>query len=132
MPPRRQYIREVKRQAVPTEILNTTWVLESFDHNPPDCGITLNFLPKGQLTFKFKDDLYEGDYLWYFASEDSISFHTRPLEKFAWTSDNCEMNPPHFAMYLESSKLIKRTPDRLFFLYIDKELVFTKVLTGNP
>src|SRR4051794_1861874 len=113
MPPRRQYISELKKQVVPKEIFDTKWVLESYDHHPPDCSITISFLPKGQFVFYFKNKMYDSDGFWYMMKgSDTIDFHLHPLEKIAWTSDNCEMNPSHFAMYLEGDKKINVVNDR--------------------
>jgi len=129
LPPRRQYIKEAKRQRIPIEIVNTTWSLESFGNKAPDCSIQMTFLEKGQLTFRFKNELFQGDNLWYIVKEDStIEFHTRPLEKLTWTSDNCEMNPSIFALYIEGDKKVKIESSKLTFVTLDnQEFVFSKM-----
>src|SRR5262245_23457759 len=104
MPPRRQYMSEVKHQNIPREILNSEWALETFDSQAPDCGLTMKFLEKGQFTFTFKGQLYAGDNLWYVVKDSVIEFQTRPLEKIAWTTDDCKMNPSIFALYLLGDK----------------------------
>ena len=94
----------------------------------PDCEITIGFLDKGQLVFKFKDELYDGDYLWYIANGSTIDFHTRPLEKLAWTIDNCEMNPSVFALYIQGQKKLDIHEGELVFMTFDnKELKFKKL-----
>jgi hypothetical protein len=127
MPPRRQYLKEVKHQTIPKEILNTTWALESFDNKAPDCPITMTFLERGQFTFQFKGELYEGDNLYYLVKDGRIEFHTRPLEKIVWTLDECEMNPNKFALYIQGPKKVNIENDRLKFQWIGKELIFIKV-----
>jgi len=127
MPPRRQYIKLIRKQAAPKEILNSEWSLESFDNKAPDCSLSLKFLDKGQLTFKFKDHEYRGDFLWYLVKDSLIEFHTRPLEKFAWTSDKCEMNPSAFALYLHGDKKVIIADNKLRFDTFDKKrFVFRK------
>ena len=128
LPPRRQYIKTVKQQRIPIEILSTSWTLESFGNKVPDCSITMTFLEKGQLTLGFKNELFQGDNLWYIVKDSTIEFHTRPLEKLAWTSDNCEMNPSIFALYIHGSKTIKIESSKLTFIAFDNsEFVFSKV-----
>ncbi|CAN5269509.1 hypothetical protein BH09BAC3_BH09BAC3_23630 [soil metagenome] len=127
MPPRRQYIANVKRQTVPNELLKGEWALETFDDKAPDCDVTIRFLDKGQFTFNFKDDLYAGDNLWYLVKDSVIEFHTRPLEKLAWTEDNCEMNPSVFALYLMGDKKVTVIKDKMSFDAFDKKrFVFRK------
>lgn len=126
LPPRRQYIREVKKQKIPKEILNTNWTLESFDHKTPDCSVTMSFLEKGQFIIKFKSELYQGDYLWYIVRDTGIEFHTRPLEKLAWTKDNCETNPSSFALYVHGDKKVSITNDRLTFVTFDNRNWYSK------
>lgn len=126
--PKRQRIKEVGLQSIPSEILNTYWTLETYDNQKPDCEIIVGFLDKGQLVFKFKGELYDGDYLWYFVKDSVINFHTRPLEKLAWTSDNCEMNPSTFATYIQGDKPFHIQNGKLVFKTFDnRELKFTKV-----
>ena len=130
MPPRRQYIAELKAQTVPTEILNTSWEMQSYDHHAPDCSIKINFRPKGQFVFHFKNEEYADDAFWYLMkSNDTIDFHLHPLEKIAWTSDNCQMNPSHFALAMEGSWKLKITSDQL--MLVDRsnvEMIFKKIL----
>lgn len=126
--PRRQRIKEVGRQQAPEEILNTFWTLETFDNKKPDCEIIIGFLDKGQLVFKFQDKLYDGDYLWYIVRDSVINFHTRPLEKLAWTTDNCEMNPSIFALYIQGDKPLDIQGGTLVFMTFDnKKLRFKKL-----
>lgn len=126
--PKRQRIKEVGRQSIPSEILNTYWALATFDSQKPDCEIIIGFLDKGQLIFKFKGELYDGDYLWYIVKDSMINFHTRPLEKLAWTSDNCEMNPSTFAMYIQGDKPFYMEDGQLIFKTFDnRELKFKRV-----
>ena len=128
MPPRRQYIKEVKRQVVPKEILNSEWALETFDNKIPDCNLTMKFLGRGQFEITFKGKVYNGDNLWYLVKGSVIEFHTRPLEKFAWTNNNCEMNPPYFALLIQGSKKMHVTKDKMTIVTSDKkEFVFKKV-----
>ena len=88
----------------------------------------MGFLDKGQLVFKFKGEMYDGDYLWYIVTGSKINFHTRPLEKLAWTADNCEMNPSTFAMYIQGDKALNIHDGQLVFMTFDnKELKFKKV-----
>lgn len=112
MPPRRQYIKEVKHQIVPEGILNSEWVLETFDNHTSDCNLTIAFLEKGQFTFKVKDELFTGDYLWYQVKDSTIEFHTRPIEKIFWRGFNCEIDPDNFARYLSGEKRIAIEADR--------------------
>ena len=85
MPPRRQYIKEAKRQIIPGELLNTRWTLESWDNKVPDCKLTMDFYEKGRFTFKWNDLDFAGDNLWYLVKDSRITFHTRPIEKIVWT-----------------------------------------------
>ena len=126
--PKRQRVKEVRRQSIPTEIINTYWTLESIDNEKPDCEIIIGLLDKGQLILKFKGELYDGDYLWYIVKDSVIDFHTTPLEKFAWTSDNCEMNPPSFASYIDGTRQFSIQDGKLTFMTFDnKELRFAKM-----
>ena len=128
MPPRRQYMKTVKRQTIPKEILNTEWTLESFDDKAPDCSLSMKFLERGQFTFRFKDQLYAGDNLWYLVKDSVIEFQMRPLEKIAWTTDNCAMNPSVFALYLMGDQKVVIENDRLTFDTFDKKkFIFKKV-----
>jgi hypothetical protein len=60
MPPRRQYIKEVKRQVIPKELLNSQWTLETINNKNPDCSLTMRFLDQGELTFTIQGQLFEG------------------------------------------------------------------------
>ncbi len=128
LPPRRQYLSEIKKQDVPAIISNTTWDLVLFDKQIPDCSISFSFLQKGQLILSFKGEHYRGDNLWYLYKDSStIEFHTRPLEKFAWTKDTCDVNPYRFAFYIQGDKKITFTQDLMSFKTFDnKEMVFKK------
>jgi hypothetical protein len=128
LPPRRQYISEIKKQHIPVTLLNTTWDLVSFNQQIPDCSISFSFLEKGQLTIGFKGELYRGDNLWYLCKDSStIAFHTRPVEKFVWTQDTCGMNPYRFAFYIQGDKKITFTNDKMSFkTFDDKEFIFKK------
>ena len=125
LPPRRQYIKEAKHQKIPAELLNTSWTLEKFDSSAPDCPITMHLLERGKLTIEFKAETYDGDHLWYIVNGPVIEFHTHPMEKLAWTSDGCEMNPFHFAMYLDGDQTIKLENNTLS-LSSSHTLIFTK------
>lgn len=127
--PKRQRIKEVERQSIPKELLNTYWTLDTYDNKRPDCEILMGFLEKGQLVFKFKGELYDGDYLWYFINDSKINFHVSPLDKLDWTgTDNCEMNPAAFARYIEGNKPFNIHDGQLIFKSFDnKELKFKKV-----
>ena len=125
--PKRQRIKEVERQSIPSEILNTYWALERFDSKTPDCEIVVGFLSKGQLVFKFKGELYNGNYLWYIVKDSVINFHTRPLEKLAWTGDNCEMNPSTLAMHIQGEKPFHIKNGQLVFKWFESELKFKKL-----
>lgn len=120
MPPRRQYISAANRQTIPDEILNTEWTLESFEAKIPDCGLSMKFLDKGRFTIKFGDQVLAGDNLWYLMKDGVIEFHTTPLEKIAWTGDNCEMNPSVFALYLMGDKKVTIVNNTLTFDTFDK------------
>ena len=88
----------------------------------------MGFLDNRQLVFKFKGELYDGYYLWYIVTASKINFHTRPLEKLAWTTDNCEMNPSTFALYIQGDKPLNIHDGQLVFMTFDnKELKFKKV-----
>ncbi len=126
--PKRNRIKEVKLQRIPNEFLNTYWVLETLDNKEPDCKIVIGFLEKGQLVFKFKDENYEGDFMWYIFKNSIIEFHTRPLEKLAWTKDNCKINPSSFSLYIQGERKYKLENNYLVFESFDsKELKFTKL-----
>ncbi|MEO7991519.1 MAG: hypothetical protein ABI663_18345 [Chryseolinea sp.] len=128
LPPKRQYIKEAKQQVIPEAILNTYWALQSFDNKPPDCDITIGFLDKGQFIIKFKNDKLDGDHLWYVIKDTEVVIHTRPLEKIAWTSDDCEVNPASFARISLGEKVGKIVSNKLIFVtYDNKELVFNKL-----
>lgn len=88
----------------------------------------MTFLDKGQFIFKFKDEVYKGENLWYIVKDSSvIEFHTRPLEKMAWTKDECQMNPSVFSLYLAGNKKLTITGSKLSFVTFDKRrFVFIK------
>lgn len=109
--PRRQRVKEVRDQQIPETLLNTYWDVVSVDGQQPDCGVSIGLLDKGQLTIVYKDEVYDGNYLWYVVRDADIYFHTRPLYKPAWTSDDCKMNPFVLSLYLESSGAFKIQPD---------------------
>ena len=126
--PKRQRIKEVGQQSIPEEILNTYWTLVSFDNKRPDCELIIGFLDRGQLVLKFKGEVYDGDNLWYIVKDSTIDFHTRPLEKLAWTTDSCEMNPSSFALHIQGIKPFGIRDGHLVFMTFDnRELRFRKV-----
>jgi hypothetical protein len=128
MPPRRQYIKEVKRQVIPKELLNCQWTLETIDNKKPDCSLTMKFLDKGELTFTIQGRLFEGDYLWYIVKDSIIKFHAIPLDKFAFTEFNCEPKPDTFAQYLLGvNKVLIRDKRMTLLTYGKEELIFKKV-----
>jgi len=129
IPGKRKLIREVQRQLIPDIILNSNWTLSSFGGNVPDCDLILIFLEKGQLKFKFKGVAYQGDYMWYLVKDSVIHFHTRPLEKIAWTQDNCEMNPYSFALYIQGDKKVIILNDQLTLTWLDEELIFKRIVS---
>ena len=127
-PPRRQYVKEAKQQVTPKEILNSEWTLESYDNKSPDCQLSMKFLDRGQFTIRFKDKLYDGDNLWYVLKDSVIEFHTRPMEKIAWTSDDCEMNPSVFALLLMGDKIVEFEDNKMSLDGTgEKRLVFKKI-----
>lgn len=120
MPPRRQYLSDVKKQVIPANILNSAWTLESIEGQSPNCPITMKLLERGELQLIFKGEVYAGDNLWYMVKDSVIEFHTRPMEKLAWVDDNCEMNPSTFALYLSGEKRVDINDTMLSFFSFDK------------
>lgn len=128
MPPRRQYIKEAKRQTTPQELLNTHWLLESRNGNKPDCELTMDFFAKGRFTFKWNELNFSGDNLWYIVKDSSITFHTRPIEKIVWTHEQHELEPDNFALDLlrvntysvDGDKLILKSPS-LTYIFVRKQ-----------
>ncbi|GHM99698.1 hypothetical protein WSM22_11880 [Cytophagales bacterium WSM2-2] len=134
MPPRRQYIKEAKRQIIPKEILNTEWFLETYyepfekKSKPSDCNLTIRFLEKGRFTFTSKGHLFQGDNLWYIVRGSAIEVHTRPIDKFAW-SFNCDPEPDHFSRMVSWSIKTFKIVDNKLILSSNNgtELVFKKL-----
>jgi|GEM_PF-3117162 len=125
MPPRRQYIKDAKRQTIPKELLNSQWTLETFDNKKSDCSLLINFHDKGQFTFTLQGQLFKGDYLYYVVKDSIIQFHTSPVDKFAWPTFNCELKPDNLARHLRGDKKFKildnkltlRTNERTDFIF---------------
>jgi hypothetical protein len=66
--------------------------------------------------------------MWYIFKNSIIEFHTRPLEKLAWTKDNCKINPSSFSLYIQGERKYKLENNYLVFESFDsKELKFTKL-----
>lgn len=126
MPPRRQYIKEAKRQIIPKELLNTHWTLESWDGKAPDCKLTMDFYAKGQFGFKWNDIDFTGDNLWYIVKDSAITFQTRPIEKIVWTTEKHELEPDNFALDLRAIKNFKIVNDKLVLTSKDKTFIFKK------
>jgi hypothetical protein len=130
IPPRRQYIRDVRNQKIPDAILNTTWALVSSNHGVPDCTMTLTFLEKGKLVFVFKNDTLSGDELWYLVKDASImEFHLHPTEKIVSTTEvsGCRINPSSVALDLEHDRKFTLVNDILTILTSqDGEFVFRR------
>ena len=127
MPPRRQYIKEAKRQAIPKDLLNTHWTLESWDNKAPDCKLTMDFYEKGRFTFKWNDLDFTGDNLWYIVRDSTITFQTRPIEKIVWTKERYELEPDNFALDLRGIKNYKVDNDRLILTSTDKTFIFKRL-----
>ena len=126
MPPRRQYLKETKRQIIPKELLNTHWTLESWDGKAPDCKLTMNFYSKGRFTFKWNDLDFAGDNLWYIVKDSAITFQTRPIEKIVWTAEKHELEPDNFALGLRGIKTYRVNNDKLILTSTDKTFIFKK------
>jgi hypothetical protein len=124
MPPRRQYIKETKRQVIPKELLNTHWTLESWDNKAPDCKLTMDFYEKGRFTFTWNDLDFTGDNLWYIVRGSSITFQTRPIEKIVWTEGRYELAPDNFALDLSGIENYKVDNDRLILTSKGKIFIF--------
>jgi hypothetical protein len=127
MPPRRQYIKEAKRQIIPGALLNTRWTLESWDNRVPDCKLTMDFYDKGRFTFQWNDLNFAGDNLWYIIKDSSITFQTRPIEKIVWTTETHELEPDNFAMELSAVKSYRIANDELILTSANMTFVFKKV-----
>jgi hypothetical protein len=127
MPPKRQYIKEAKQQMIPVELLNTHWILETWDHRVPDCKLTMDFYEKGRFTFAWNDLKFEGDNLWYIVKGSTITFHTRPIEKIVWTTESHELEPDNFAMYLNNIKNYSLEESTLILTSADSTFVFRKL-----
>jgi hypothetical protein len=127
MPPRRQYIKETKRQIIPGELLNTHWILESWNNKLPDCKLTMDFYDKGRFTFKMNDLNFEGDNLWYIVKDSTITFQTRPIEKIVWTTEKYELEPDNFAMDLSGIKNYKVENGKLTLTSTDRTFIFRKI-----
>jgi len=126
MPPRRQYIKEARRQIIPRDLLNTQWTLESWDNKVPDCKLTMNFYEKGRFTFKWNDLDFAGDNLWYIVKDSAITFQTRPIEKIVWTTEKHELEPDNFALDLRGIKSYRVDNDKLILTSTDKTFIFRK------
>ena len=127
MPPRRQYIKETKRQIIPGDLLNTHWTLESWDNKVPDCKLTMDFYEKGRFTFKWNDLDFKGDNLWYIVKGSTITFQTRPIEKIVWTTEKHELEPDNFALDLRGIKNYKVDNDKLILTSTDKTFIFKRM-----
>jgi hypothetical protein len=113
MPPRRQYIKETKGQIIPMELLNSKWTLETAENKKSDCSLSISFYDKGRFTFTIQGQLFEGEYLYYVVKDSAIQFHTRPVDKFAWPTFNCEPKPDEFARHLAGDKKFRIINDKL-------------------
>jgi hypothetical protein len=127
MPPRRQYVKETKRQIIPNELLNTHWTLESWDSKTPDCKLTMDFYEKGRFTFSWNDKSFAGDNLWYIIKDSSITFQTRPIGKIVWTTEKHELEPDDFARDLSGVTKYKVANEKLtltssYNIYIFKKM----------
>lgn len=127
MPPRRQYVKETKRQIIPGELLNTHWTLEFWNNKLPDCKLTMDFYDKGRFTFKWNDLNFEGDNLWYIVKDSAITFQTRPIEKIVWTTEKHELEPDNFAIYLSGIKNYKVEKGKLTLTSPEGTFIFKKV-----
>ena len=124
---KRKSAKAAQAQPIPAAIKNTSWKLSSFGRHAPDCDIVLMFRPEGKLEFQFKGVIYHGGYMWYRATEDSIFIHTSPMDKLVWTHDSCEINPYHFAMYIQGDKKLEILDGRMRCNWLNVELVFEKI-----
>jgi len=126
MPPRRQYTKEAKRQIIPKELLDTHWILESWDGKAPDSKLTMNLYAKGRFTFTWNDLDFTGDNLWYIVKDSAITFKTRPIEKIVWTTERRELMPDMFALDLRGITNYKVDVDKLILTSTDKTFIFKK------
>jgi hypothetical protein len=127
LPPKRQYIKEIKRQTIPKELLNTHWRLASWDNKTPDCILTIDFYEKGRFTFKWNEIDFTGYNLWYIIKDSTITFQTRPIEKIVWTTEKHELEPDNFALYLRLMKNYKVDNDRLILTSTDRTFIFKRM-----
>ena len=129
MPPRRQYMKEVKNQKIPAWLLNTHWQVEQYEGKAPQCQVVIGFLERGELTIEYNGYLHHGDHLWYQVKADSIvEFQTHPEDKIVWTSDHCGMLPSNFALGIEGDKKVEVRDNRMIVSDDGKdEIVFKKL-----
>jgi hypothetical protein len=127
IPPKRQYVKETKQQVIPVELLNTRWMLQTWDDKVPDCKLTMGFYEKGRFTFAWNDLKFEGDNLWYIIKGSTITFHTQPIEKIVWTTESHELEPDNFAMYLNDITNYNVDESELILTSADRTFVFRKL-----
>jgi hypothetical protein len=113
MPPRRQYVKETKRQTIPNGLLNSRWTLDTFENKKMDCSLSISFYDKGRFTFTIEGQLFKGDNLYYVVKDSTIQFHARPVDKLAWPTFNCEPKPDEFARNLSGDRKFKIVDDKL-------------------
>lgn len=89
-----KYSKAVKNQAIPAELLNSTWKVESIDGKPAPCQSSISLLEKGRLVINFGRPI-ETHYTYYTISGDSIRLNMGRLYKIAWTKDSCPADPGH-------------------------------------
>ena len=122
MQPRRQ----LNRQVIPKELLNSQWALESMDMMNSDCSLTMQFLDKGQLTFTIEGQEFRGYNVWYLMKDSTITFHPGIIEKFAWPSFHCK--PDNFARVLLSVNRVRIRDNRMTLVTpSNMKVIFKKV-----
>ena len=127
MPPRRQYVKEAKRQIIPKELVNTHWMLESWNDKTPEGKLTMNLYEKGRFTFYYNDLNFDEDNLWYIVRGSNIAFQTRPIEKIVWTDELHGLEPGHFALDLRNITDYKVDDGRLILTSTSTKFVFIKI-----
>lgn len=118
-------MKEVKRQVIPTDLLNTRWKLERWNGQAPDCTLTMNFYPKGRFAFTWNNMNFAGDHLWYMVKDSTITFQTGPMEKIVWTTEQSELKPDNFALHLKAIKNYRIDSGRLMLKATDKVFSFS-------
>lgn len=88
-----KYKAETKNQKVPAEILNTTWLIESYNGKTPVCQTSISFHPKGELAINWGGRSIYDHYVFYNTTDSTVALHLGKTYKFAWDSGECEAAP---------------------------------------